>query len=412
MKSKNRGRELNQTELQILEAIKNGKDLLGENGVLTPLIKSALEAALEGEMSAHMQSRNLEDGSSNRRNGKSLKTVQSSSGEFQLATPRDRDGSFDPQIVKKRQTMLTKEVDNKILALYSLGMSYENISDHLQEIYGLEVSASTINAVTDELIPVITQWRTRPLEAVYPIIFLDGIYFKTREEGRVVTKVSYTVLGINQHGYKEILGFYLSESEGARFWLTVLTDLKERGVKDIFITCIDGLKELPKAIETVFPQTEIQLCIVHQIRHSLRYVASKNSKEFLADLKRVYQASSKEVGEYELGKLEEKWAELYPMVIDSWKNNWGLLSNFYQYPAEIRKLIYTTNAIEGVHRQIRKFTKTKGSFTSQNALVKLLYCACQNITKKWTMPLPNWAITISQLNIYFPNRLLNELTNN
>ena len=382
-----------------------GKALVGKDGVFTPLMKEFLEAALEGEITSHMASCVEEPENQNRRNGKNSKTVQSPMGSFELETPRDREGSFDPQIVKKRQTVLNASLDNKILGLYGLGMSYQDIASHLKEMYDFDVSSGTISAVTDKLLPLITEWRSRPLEAIYPILFLDGMYFKSRENGKVVTKVIYNILGINQEGYKDILGFYVAESEGANFWLGVLNDLKQRGVQDVLIACVDGLTGFPEAIKGVFPQAEIQLCIVHQIRNSLKYVASKNQKEFMKDLKEVYQAPSKDTAEYNLLKLEEKWGEKYPMVIKSWQSNWENLSHYFQYSGDIRKLIYTTNAIEGFHRQVRKFTKTKGAFTSESALFKLVYCACQKIAEKWTAPLQNWALTISQLDIYFEGRL-------
>lgn len=389
--------------------MKAGKALVGKDGIFTPLMKDFLEAALEGEMASHMASCLEEPDNENRRNGKSSKTVQSPLGSFEFETPRDREGSFDPHIVKKRQTVLNASLDNKILGLYGLGMSYQDIATHLKEMYDFDVSPSTISAVTDKLLPLITEWRSRPLEAVYPILFLDGMYFKSRDNGKVVTKVIYNILGINQEGYKDILGFYVAESEGANFWLGVLNDLKQRGVQDILIACVDGLIGFPEAIHAVFPQTEIQLCIVHQIRNSLKYVASKNQKEFMKDLKAVYQAPSKDSAEHHLLKLEEKWGKTYPMVMKSWQSNWEHLSYYFQYSGEIRKLIYTTNAIEGFHRQVRKFTKTKGAFTSETALFKLVYCACQKIAEKWTAPLQNWALTISQLDIYFEGRLKLEL---
>jgi len=385
--------------------MKAGKSLVGKDGVFTPLMKEFLEAALEGEMVSHMAACLDEPETQNRRNGKSIKTVLSPMGAFELETPRDREGSFDPQIVKKRQTVLNASLDNKILGLYGLGMSYHDIISHLKEMYDFDVSAGTLSAVTDKLLPLITEWRSRPLEAIYPILFLDGMYFKSRENGKVVTKVLYNILGVNQEGRKEILGFYVANSEGANFWLGVLNDLKQRGVEDVLIACVDGLTGFPEAIKGVFPKTEIQLCVVHQIRNSLKYVASKNQKEFMKDLKTVYQASSKDIAEHYLLKLEEKWGQKYPMVIKSWHANWEHLSHYFQYSGEIRKLIYTTNAIEGFHRQVRKFTKTKGAFTSENALFKLVYCACQKIAEKWTAPLQNWALTISQLDVYFEGRL-------
>lgn len=397
---------------KLLEEIRTGKDLLGKGGILTPLLKQCLEASLEGEMSSHMANCLEEPDNSNRRNGKLRKMIKSPSGSFELEVPRDRESSFEPQIVKKRQTVLNASLDNKILALYGLGMSYQDIANHLEEMYDFEVSAATISAVTDKLLPVITEWRSRHLESIYPIIFLDGMYFKARENGKVVTKVLYNVLGVNQQGYKEILGFYVSESEGAHFWLGVLNDLKQRGVEDILIACVDGLAGFPQAINAAFPKTEIQLCIVHQIRNSLKYVASKNQKEFMVDLKLVYQAPNKDIAEQHLEELAEKWCHKYPMVIKSWKDNWEHLSHYFKYSDPIRRLIYTTNAIEGFHRQVRKFTKTKGAFTSERALFKLVYCACKKISEKWSMPLSNWALTISQLSIYFEGRLKLELNLN
>lgn len=396
---------------QAIADMKAGKSLIGKDGVFTPLMKDFLEAALEGEMASHMAGCLDNPDNQNRRNGKTCKTVQSPMGAFELETPRDREGSFDPQIVKKRQTVLNASLDNKILGLYSLGMSYQDIISHLKEMYDFDVSAGTLNAVTDKLLPLIAEWRTRPLEAIYTILFLDGMYFKSRDNGKVVTKVLYNVLGVNQEGRKEILGFYVAESEGANFWLGVLNDLKQRGIEDILIACVDGLTGFPEAIKGVFPKTEIQLCVVHQIRNSIKYVASKDQKEFMKDLKTVYQASSKDIAEHYLLKLEEKWGQKYPMVIKSWHANWEHLSHYFQYSGEIRKLIYTTNAIEGFHRQVRKFTKTKGAFTSENALFKLIYCACQKIAEKWTAPLSNWALTISQLDVYFEGRLKLKINN-
>lgn len=385
--------------------MKAGKALMGKDGIFTPLMKQFLEAALEGEITSHMADCLEEPENQNRRNGKSIKSIKSPMGAFELETPRDREGSFEPQIVKKRQTVLNASLDNKILGLYGLGMSYQDIASHLKEMYDFDVSPGTISAVTDKLVPLIAEWRSRPLEAIYPIVFLDGMYFKSRENGKVMTKVIYNILGVTQDGYKEILGFYVAESEGANFWLGVLNDLKQRGVQDILIACVDGLTGFPDAIKGVFPKTEVQLCIVHQIRNSLKYVASKNQKEFMIDLKEVYQAPNKDTAEYNLLKLEEKWGEKYPMVIKSWQSNWEHLSHFFQYSGEIRRLIYTTNAIEGFHRQVRKYSKTKGAFTSESALFKLIYCAIQKIAEKWTAPLQNWALTISQLHVYFEGRL-------
>lgn len=389
---------------EIIHGMYQGKPLLGPQGLLTQIAKDLTQIALQGEMEAHLIESSLEEGG-NRRNGITTKTIKSSAGSFELESPRDRNGTFEPQLIKKRQTTLTDELDNKILALYSLGTSYSDISSHLQDIYGVEVSSATISAITDKLLPQIAEWRSRPLESIYAIVFLDAMFFKAKVENKMVTKVIYNIMGINQSGHKEILGFYACESEGAHFWLGVLNDLKARGVEDILIACIDGLKGFPEAVQAAFPHTEVQLCIVHQIRNSIKHVASKNQKAFMGDLKTVYQAETRDLAEYNLSKLEEKWGEKYPMVIKSWKNNWDNLTTYFKYSSDVRRLIYTTNPIEGFHRQVRKYTKTKGAFTSENALFKLIFCAINNIAIKWNQPLNNWALTISQLDIYFPNRL-------
>jgi len=390
--------------LEIIKGMYQGKPLLGSGGLLTNLVKDLTQLALQGEMDSHLNDSSLEEGN-NRRNGTKSKTMKGPSGSFELEVPRDRNGSFEPQLVKKRQTILNEELDNKILALYSLGSSYDDISSHLSEVYGVDVSSATISSVTDKIIPQIAEWRSRPLESIYTVVFLDAMFFKVRQDGKVATKVLYNIMGITQDGHKDILGFYSAESEGSHFWLSVLNDLKARGVQDILIACIDGLKGFPEAIATAFPKTEIQLCVVHQIRTSLKHVASKNQKEFIADLKTIYQAETKDLAEHNLLTLDDKWGKKYPMVIKSWNQNWENLSTYFKYSGEVRKLIYTTNPIEGFHRQVRKYTKTKGSFTSENALFKLVFCAIKQITAKWNMPIQNWALTISQLDIFFPERL-------
>jgi putative transposase len=385
-----------------------GKKIGGKDGVLAPLIKELVEAALEAEIESHIANEVLE-GKRNRRNGYNRKTVKSTSGEFELATPRDREGRFEPQIVKKHQTTISDEIEEKILSMYALGMSYKDIKSHIEEIYQISVSSATINAITDKIIPKIKEWQNRPLESIYPFVFMDAIHYKIKEDGKYVNKAVYTILGINIRGKKEILGLYLSESEGANFWLQVLTDLNNRGVNDILIASVDGLQGFPEAINSIFPKTEIQLCIIHQVRNSLKYVASKNKKEFMKDLKKVYQAVNKEQAETELDNLEEKWGNKYPIVIKSWRNKWDNLSNYFKYPQEIRKVIYTTNIIESVHRQFRKLTKTKGAFPNENSLLKLLYMGIQNAEKKWSMPIRNWTLTLSQLAIFFEGRLEKEL---
>lgn len=388
-----------------LEELQKGKALLGKEGILTPLIKQLTEAALEAELDSHL----AQKVTANRKNGKSTKTIKSLNGSFELNTPRDRDGSFSPQMVKKHQTTMSDELEQKILALYGLGMSYKDISSHIKEMYGIDVSTGTLSAVTDKIIATVKHWQGRPLESVYPIVWLDAIHYKIQDNGKVAGKAVYTILGVNLEGKKDVLGLYISENEGANFWLQVLTDLSNRGVNDILIACIDGLKGFPEAIETIFPDTEVQLCIVHQIRNSLKYVASKNQKEFLVDLKRVYQASTKDIAEVELDNLEGKWNEKYPIVIKSWRSNWERLSQYFKYPEEIRRIIYTTNTIEAVHRQFRKLTKTKGAFPNQDSLLKLLYLGIQNAQKKWTMPIRNWSLALSQLAIFFDGRLDKEL---
>ncbi len=385
---------------EALDRIKAGAQIEGKDGVLAPLIKQLTEAALEAELESH-----LSQEIRNRKNGKSSKTIKSTAGSFELEVPRDRNGTFRPQIVKKHQRTLSDRIEQKILSLYALGNSYTQIAEHIQEIYGVEFSAATISQVTDKIVPMLQEWRQRPLEAIYPFVWLDAIHYKVKEEGRYLSKAVYTILGIRLDGKKEVLGLYLSESEGANFWLQVLTDLNHRGVKDILIASVDGLKGFPEAIGAIFPKTEVQLCVVHQIRNSLRYVASKHKKEFAKDLKPVYQAVSKEAAQAQLDRLEEKWGSKYPIVLRSWRNKWENLSNYFKYPADIRRIVYTTNIIESVHRQFRKLTKTKGAFPNENSLLKLLYLGIENAQKKWTMPIQNWSLTLSQLAIFFEGRL-------
>lgn len=385
--------------------LKAGKGIGGKDGALTPLIKQLTEMALQAELETHLS----QDLQRNRKNGTTSKTMKSQGGTFELDTPRDRNGSFEPEIVKKNQTHMSDELESKMLSLFALGNSYTQIADHIEDMYGVHFSKPAITAITDKLIPMLEEWRKRPLNAIYPFIYLDAIHYKVRDEGHYISKAFYTVLGVNLDGKKEILGLYLNQSEGAKFWLQVLTDLQNRGVEDILIASVDGLKGFPEAINAVFPNTEVQLCIVHQIRNSLKYVASKNQKEFVVELKKVYQAFTKEEAESELDKLEEKWGKKYPIVFDSWRNKWDNLSNYFKYPEPIRKVIYTTNIIESVHRQFRTLTKTKGAFPNDNSLLKLLYAGILNAEKKWTMPIQNWSLTISQLNIHFKERLTNAL---
>lgn len=392
--------ELSPAEQEILKALQSGKNLQES---VAPMIKRVMEAALQGEMEAHLESE--ESAINNRRNGKSRKAVKSSHGTFELETPRDREGIFEPQLVKKRQTVLTDDLDRKILNLYANGMSYRDIQSNLEELYQVEISSSAITQITDRLLPEIEEWRHRPLEAVYAVLYLDAIHFKQRDNGSVQSKAIYSLLGITSEGKKDILGLYVNESEGAHFWAGVLASLKERGVEDILIACVDGLKGFEEAIHAHFPETEVQLCVIHQIRNSLRYVGSKDQKAFMVDLKRIYQASSKDEAEHHLLELDEKWGKKYPIVIRSWQQNWEALSTYFKYDRHIRKLIYTTNAVEGMHRMIRKYTKSKAAFTSEKALIKLVYCAYMNMLKKWTMPIANWVQIVSQLDLHFNGKL-------
>jgi len=384
-----------------LEAIQSGQAITGKDGVLAPLIKQLTEAALTAELEAHLG----EETEPNRKNGRSGKTVKTSVGNIRLDTPRDRSGTFEPQLVKKNESSISGEIESKILSMYGRGMSYIDIREHVEEMYGINVSNAAISAVTDTIIGEVKQWQQRPLDSVYPFVWLDAIHYKVKDNGRYVSKAVYTVLALKVDGRKEVLGLYLSESEGANFWLAVLTDMQNRGLKDILIASVDGLTGFPEAIRTIFPKTEIQLCIVHQIRNSIKYVGYKNQRAFMADLKVVYRAVSKQAAEDALDKLEAKWGKQYPIVIQSWRRKWDDLSAYFKYPEDIRRIIYTTNAVEAVHRQFRKLTKTKGGFPNEDSLLKLLYLGIENASKKWTMSFRDWGQTLSQLAIFFEGRL-------
>lgn len=387
-----------------------GKPLNGEKGIFAPLLKHFLEAALAGELEAHLQEEKS-SGLSNRLNGKTTKRVKSLSGEFELEGNRDRSGTFEPVVLPKRQVVITEELEDKVIGLYGLGLSTRDIAKHIKEIYQMEISASTLSAITDKVIPAMNEWRQRPLESVYAFVYLDCMHYKVREGNGVVTRAVYNILGVSLRGTKDLLGMYLSENEGAKLWLSVLTDLKNRGMQDMLIACIDGLKGFPEAIAAIFPKTEVQTCIVHQIRNSLRYIPEKDKKAFMTDLKPVYQALNKEQGYENLISLDEKWGKKYPVPVQSWYNNWENLSTFFRYDVDIRRVIYTTNTVEGFHRQVRKVTKTKGAFTSDNALLKLVYLVVQRVSEKWTMPLHNWSLTLSQLYIMFGDRIAAHLNN-
>lgn len=397
--------QLNADELRkkALKQLMSGESLYGKNGAFAPMLKSFLEAALEGELDAHLDEDERKSG--NRKNGKLSKTLQTSEGPLEIETSRDRHSTFEPELVKKRETILADSLEKKIIGMYGLGMSLRDISNHLKEMYDADISHSTLSSITDRIIPEIKEWQARPLESVYCLVWLDAMHYKVKDEGRIVSRAVYHILGITPEGRKDLIGMYVSESEGANFWLSVLSDIRNRGVEDILIASIDNLKGFAEAIQSTFPKTEVQSCIVHQIRNSLKYVASKDQKPFLKDLKEVYQATTKEQAEQQLEALEQKWGKKYPLVLNSWRNNWSKLSTYFKYDPSIRKMIYTTNAIEGFHRQVRKVTKTKGSFPSDMALLKLIYLAYKNIRKKWTAPLHNWSLTVSQLAIWFEGRL-------
>ena len=388
---------------KLREQFRTGKSLFGKDGAFAPLLQEMLNSMLEGEIDGHLD--DLERESGNRKNGKSKKLLKTSSGSIEVTTPRDRSGSFEPEIVKKRETIMAQSLEDKIIGLYSLGTSLRDISAHIKETYDTDISATTLSSITDKVIPLVKEWQQRPLEDLYCIVWLDAMYYRVKEEGRTQTRCVYNILGINKEGKKDVLGMYVSHSEGANFWLGVINDLKQRGVEDILIACIDNLKGFDEAIRTIFPDTEVQTCVVHQIRNSLKYIASKDQRQFMSELKPVYRADNESQALDELAKLREKWDKKYPMVIGSWENNWPKLSTYFKYPAGIRKLIYTTNTIEGYHRQIRKVTKNKGVFTSDMALLKLIYLATERIALKWTMPLTNWAISASQLKIIFGDRM-------
>lgn len=391
-----------------LDQLMRGKPLFGKGGAFAPMLQQLLEAALEGELAAHLKEGEAGDEQApNRRNGHSTKKLKTGGGTIDLSTPRDRAGSFEPQLVKKRETILADSLEERILGMYGLGMSLRDISRHIEQTYDTAISHTTLWEITDRIVPKVKAWQSRGLEAVYPIVWLDAMYFKVKSEdsARVVTRCLYNILGVRPDGHKEVLGAYVSEAEGARFWLSVLTDLQARGISDIFIACIDNLSGFEEAIGAVFPKTEVQSCIVHQVRNTHKYVAYKDSKEVMADIKQVYKAPGKEAGELALDAFESKWGKTYPAVVKSWWSNWGKLSTFFAYPEAIRRVIYTTNTIEAYHRQLRKVTKTKGAFPSDMGLLKLVYLASQRIEAGWVRPMSEWPLTAAQLHIIFGDRM-------
>lgn len=390
----------------LLANYKKPEDLIGEEGLLKHLTKLVVERALEAEMTEHLghgKNEQVANASGNTRNGKSRKTLKGDFGELPIEVPRDRHGSFEPQLIPKHQTRWAG-FDDKILSLYARGMTVREIQAHLEEMYGTEVSPSLISSVTDAVSDEVKAWQSRPLDAIYPIVYLDCIHVKVRE-GTVRVKAVYLAIGITMEGEKEVLGLWLAQNEGAKFWLQVVTELRNRGVQDIFIACVDGLKGFPEAIEAVFPKATVQLCIVHMVRHSLNYVSWKRRPEVAADLRRIYQSATAEEAEIRLGEFEDKWDEEYLPIGQSWRRNWSRLIPFFDYPPEIRKVIYTTNAIESVNMSLRKLTKNRGSFPSDEALLKLFYLALRNISKKWTMPIRDWKAALTRFTIQFGERI-------
>lgn len=383
------------------------EDIMGKNGVMNNLLKNILEDMLEAEMTNHLgyeKYSSAHKSTENRRNGTTSKRIRSKDGEMDISIPRDRNGEFEPILIKKYQRDLGP-IEDKVISMYAKGMSTRDINAHLEDIYGINLSPAAISDMTNRILERIKEWQNRPLDPCYVIVYFDAIHFKVRDNGVVKNKAAYTALGINTQGYKELLGIWINEAEGANFWHGVISEIRNRGVEDILIAAVDGLKGLPEAIEAVFPKVEIQLCVIHQIRNSLKYIAYKNQKAFMKELKQVYQAPTKEAALHQLDKLEENWGKTYPLVIRSWRNNWERLSTYFKYPQEIRRIIYTTNIVEGLHRQFRKVTKSKSIFPNDESLRKILYLAYMDIQKKWTSRQPKWNFIISQLAIIFGERI-------
>ncbi len=392
---------------ELLKDYKKPEDITGEDGLLKQLTKAILERALESELTHELgyeKHTRQDKPNGNSRNGTSRKILKTDHGDIELSVPRDRVGEFDPQIVKKGQRRFTG-FDDKILSMYARGMTTRDIQGHLEEIYGIEVSPELISTVTDGILSEVKEWQSRPLNELYPIVFFDAIRMKIRDEGRVMNKAAYLAIGVGMDGLKDVLGIWIEKNEGAKFWLSVFTELRNRGLHDVLIACVDGLKGLPEAIESVYPEAEVQLCIVHMVRNSLKFVSYKERKKIAADLKHVYRAATVEQAEEALQNFEELWDDRYPMISKSWRANWPRIIPFFAYPEEIRKAIYTTNAIESLNNSLRKVTKTRNSFPNDEAAIKLLYMGLKNIMKKWTMPLWNWNLAIHQFSIRFGERV-------
>ena len=392
---------------ELLKGYQNPEEITGESGLLKRLTKAILERALESEMTHELgyEKHSLVGrNGGNSRNGKSRKKLQTDYGEMEIEVPRDREGEFEPRMVQKGQRRFTG-FDDKILSMYGRGMTTRDIQGHLEEIYGVEVSPELISTVTDGIISEVKEWQSRPLAGLYPIVFFDAIVLKVRDEGRILNKAAFLAVGIGMDGLKEVLGIWIEKNEGAKFWLGVFTELKNRGLTDVLIACVDGLKGLPEAIEAVFPQTEVQLCIVHMVRNSLKFVSYKDRKKIADDLKTVYRAATVEQAEEALAEFEGTWDSRYPMIGKSWRANWSRVIPFFAYSQEIRKVIYTTNAIESINNSLRKVTKNRNCFPSDEAAVKLLYMALKYITKRWTMPIHDWNLALHQLSIRFEGRV-------
>lgn len=397
------------TDDQIKELIKqkNLKTAADVQDMLKDMFGKTLEQMLEAELENELgySKYNYKDkNTDNSRNGYTKKKIRSDLGEIDLTVPRDRNSEFEPMVVKKHQNDVSG-IEDQIISMYAKGMTVRDIQEHLNSIYGIEASPALISNITDKLLPVIKEWQNRPLSEIYTIVFLDAIHYKVRVDGHIISKAAYMVIGIDIEGQKDVLGIWIGENESAKFWLNVLNELKNRGVKDILILSVDNLSGISEAINASFPKTQIQKCIVHQIRNSVKYVSYKDLKKFTADLKPIYQAVSEEEGLRALDIFDEKWGNKYPLAVKSWRNNWAEISTFFRYPEEIRRLIYTTNTIESYHRQLRKVTKSKSVFPTDDALLKMLYLATMDVTRKWTTRVKNWAIILAQFSVYFEDRL-------
>jgi len=385
----------------------SAEEITGPNGLLKQLSKRMIEKAMEAEMNNHLgyeKHHRSKTTSANFRNGNSKKTVTTEIGDVPIDVPRDRNGEFEPKIIPKHQRRF-EGFDEKIISMYGLGMTTRDIQKHLYEIYNVEVSPELISNVTDAIMDDVREWRNRPLDDIYPIVFFDALVVKGRTDGRVLNKSVYTAIGINMEGEKEVLGLWIAETEGAKFWMSVITELNNRGLNDILIACIDGLKGFPEAINSIYPQTRIQLCIVHMVRNSTRFVSWKDRRELCKDLKKIYTAVTEDEALNELENFAEKWNSKYPMIYKSWKENWENLNEFFNYPDYIRKAIYTTNAIESLNSSLKKVTKKRSAFPTDDAIYKVLYLALMNASKKWTMPIRDWGAALNQFAIHFEGRV-------